>query len=143
MGSSPASRATQKTSRYHSRRSQSVKLYIIQYSYKLLTSHTSRNEWIYFYTRVFFLCTEHRDELTMPDDLVRHIHQINNVFERVVSTREAAIDAEGFLLLSTIGRENAESTAGDLIFDPVIFSEKLVCDLSRSHINLLYLVHCC
>ena len=75
----------------------------------------------------------------MPDDLVRHIHRINSVFERVVSTREAAIDAEGFLLLSSIGKEQAESSAGELVFDPVIFSEKLV---SLFQIHSLTYMYC-
>ena len=69
---------------------------------------------------------EHREEITLPDELIRRVKKINSVFEGVVSTREAALDAEGFQLLSTIGREQAESSSGELVFDPVIFTEKLV-----------------
>ena len=81
------------------------------------------------------LHTEHREEITLPDELVRRVKKINTVFEGVVSTREAALDAEGFQLLSTIGREQAESTTGELVFDPVIFAEKLV----RTGLLLSYL----
>ena len=56
-----------------------------------------------------------------------------------MSTREAAIDAEGFQLLSAIGKEQAECTAGELVFDPVIFAEKLVREGGGGGIELL----CC
>lgn len=51
---------------------------------------------------------------------------MNNVYMDVVTPREAAIDAEGFQLLSSIGKEQVESSVGELVFDPVVFAEKLV-----------------
>ena len=69
---------------------------------------------------------EHREEITKPQDLLPRVKDMNSVFEGVVSTREAAIDAEGFKLLSSIGKEQAEASAGELVFDPLIFAEKLV-----------------
>lgn len=48
------------------------------------------------------------------------------MYKDVVSTREAAIDAEGFQLLSSIGKKQVESSVGELVFDPVVFAEKLV-----------------
>ena len=51
------------------------------------------------------------------------------MFEGVVATREAAIDAEGFQLISAVGKEQAECSAGELVFDPVVFAEKLVTPL--------------
>ena len=45
----------------------------------------------------------------------------------VVAPREAAIDSEGFRLLSAIGREQVEATHGDLIqFDASNYAEQLV-----------------
>ncbi len=45
----------------------------------------------------------------------------------VVAPREAAIDSEGFRLLSSIGREQVEARHGDLIeFEASIYAEKLV-----------------
>ena len=47
--------------------------------------------------------------------------------KNVVAPREAAIDAEGFRLLSSIGREQVEATHGDLIqFDASNYAEQLV-----------------
>jgi len=44
-----------------------------------------------------------------------------------VATKEAAIDSEGFRLLSAIGREQVEAAHGNLIqFDNITFMEKLV-----------------
>ena len=51
---------------------------------------------------------------------------MNEVFLDMVAPREAAIDSEGFQLLSAIGREQVESKTGDLVFDPHLFTEKLV-----------------
>lgn len=63
---------------------------------------------------------------------------MNNVFKDVVSTREAAIDAEGFHLMSCIGKEQVESCVGDLVFDPVVFAEKLV---SLSSVTVYDVMH--
>lgn len=52
---------------------------------------------------------------------------MNEVFKDMVASREVAIDSEGFKLLSAIGREQVESKTGDLVFDPQLFTEKLVC----------------
>lgn len=70
--------------------------------------------------------SEHREEITLPDELVRRVKKMNDVFKDVVSTREAAIDAEGFHLMSCIGKEQVESSVGELVFDPIVFAEKLV-----------------
>lgn len=69
---------------------------------------------------------EHREEITLAGDLLRRLRKIDNVYKDVVSTREAAIDAEGFQLLSSIGKKQVESSVGELVFDPVVFAEKLV-----------------
>ena len=52
--------------------------------------------------------------------------QINKPFGDIVASREAAIDSEGFHMLSAIGRELATSRAGEAVFDPLLFTEKLV-----------------
>lgn len=62
----------------------------------------------------------------MPDEFVKHVKEMNTVYRDIVAPREAALDAEGFKLLSTIGREQAEASAGELVFDPLVFCEKLV-----------------
>lgn len=68
-----------------------------------------------------------RDEITLPDELIRNTHKLNQMLDRVVATREASIDSEGFRLLSAIGREQVESTHGELIrFDTIVYAEKLV-----------------
>ena len=44
-----------------------------------------------------------------------------------MASKEAAIDSEGFRLLSAIGREQVEATQGSLIqFDMTTYAEKLV-----------------
>ena len=78
---------------------------------------------------------EHREEITKPQDLLPRVKDMNSVFEGVVSTREAAIDAEGFKLLSSIGKEQAEASAGELVFDPLIFAEKLVSYFDNSELS--------
>lgn len=71
--------------------------------------------------------TGNRDDITLPEELLKRMKELNKVFLNVVGSREAAIDAEGLQLLSTIGREQVESTHSELInFDPVVFAEKLV-----------------
>ena len=52
---------------------------------------------------------------------------LNKLYKNVVATKEAAIDSEGFRLLSSIGREQVESTHGEMIqFDTAQFAEKLI-----------------
>ena len=75
---------------------------------------------------LLLLLPEHREEITLPDELVKRVHGMNEVFLDMVAPREAAIDSEGFQLLSAIGREQVESKTGDLVFDPHLFTEKLV-----------------
>ena len=71
--------------------------------------------------------------MSVPDDLVKNVKKLNSVFKDVVSTREAAIDAEGFQLLSAIGKELAETSAGELVFDPNVFAEKLVSESPKKN----------
>ena len=78
------------------------------------------------FTSRFSPLLEHREEITLPDELLRRVKSINKIFKKVEAPREAAIDAEGFQLLSAIAKEQVESCAGELVFDPIIFTEKLV-----------------
>ena len=65
--------------------------------------------------------------ITLPDELLKRLGGLNTINTNVVSSREASIDSEGIKLLSAIGREQAESSHGDLIrFDSVEYAEKLV-----------------
>ena len=57
---------------------------------------------------------------------MERVQGMNKVFSQVIASREAAIDAEGFQLLSAIGKEQVEGSAGRLIFDPILFTDKLV-----------------
>lgn len=52
---------------------------------------------------------------------------LNILYKDVVASKEAAIDSEGFRLLSAIGREQVEATQGSFIqFDTTSYAEKLV-----------------
>ena len=56
-----------------------------------------------------------------------HTENLDDIYEKVVASKEAAIDSEGIRLLSSIGREQVETTHGELIqFDTVSYAEKLV-----------------
>ena len=71
--------------------------------------------------------TERREEITLPDELIKQVNCLDNLKKNVVASREAAIDSEGFRVLSAIGREQVESVQGELVrFDPVVYAEKLV-----------------
>lgn len=70
---------------------------------------------------------ENRDDITLAAQLVSCVESLNAVFSDVVAPKEAAIDSEGFRLLSAIGREQVEATHGSLIrFDTTSYAEKLV-----------------
>ena len=74
-----------------------------------------------------FLLTERREEITLPDELIRQVSDLDNIFKDVVASREAVIDSEGFRILSAIGREQVDSVQGELIqFDTIVYAEKLV-----------------
>jgi len=71
--------------------------------------------------------TERREEITLPDELIKKVSELDNIFKDVVASREAVIDSEGFRILSAIGREQVDSVQGELIqFDTIVFAEKLV-----------------
>ncbi len=48
---------------------------------------------------------ENREDITIPEKLTEKLDNMNTLFSDVVAPKEAALDAEGFLLLSSIGRE--------------------------------------
>ena len=76
--------------------------------------------------------TERREEITLPDELIKQVNCLDNLKKNVVASREAAIDSEGFRVLSAIGREQVESVQGELVrFDPVVYAEKLVTYMGR------------
>lgn len=73
------------------------------------------------------LWTETRDEIALPEALTSHVDKLDSLYKDVVASKEAAIDSEGFCLLSAIGREQVEATHGSLIqFQTVTYAEKLV-----------------
>lgn len=73
------------------------------------------------------MCIGNRDDITIPDELIKRVASLDTIFENVVASKEAAIDSEGIRLLSSIGREQVETTHGELIqFDTVSYAEKLV-----------------
>ena len=68
-----------------------------------------------------------RDEITIPDELIKRVKSLDSIYAKVVASKEAAIDSEGIRLLSSIGREQVETTHGELIqFDTASYAEKLV-----------------
>ena len=71
---------------------------------------------------------ENREDITLPDELIKQVNKLDKYLHNdIVATKEAAIDSEGFRLLSAIGREQVESAHGNLIqFDNITFMEKLV-----------------
>ena len=78
-------------------------------------------------TVVGHFASGHRDEITIASELVRRVRDADKLFEEVVASREAAIDAEHFKMLSEIARERAQSARGELVtFDPIEYTEKLV-----------------
>ncbi len=73
----------------------------------------------------FDIFTGNREDITIPEKLVEKLETMNNLFSDVVAPKEAALDAEGFLLLSTIGREqvcsNKTIVSIYLVVDSVLF----------------------
>ena len=70
---------------------------------------------------------ENREDITLPEKLMKQVKCLDKLMTNVVASKEAAIDAEGFRLLSTIGREQVEATHGNLIqFDSSTYAEKLI-----------------
>ena len=70
---------------------------------------------------------ENRENITIPENLLSQVQALDSKFRDVVSTNEAAIDARGFRLISSIGREQVESLHGDMLqFDTNKFAEKLI-----------------
>lgn len=68
-----------------------------------------------------------RDEITLPDELLKRVDGLNELYKNVIAPREACIDSEGIRVLSAIGREQVESTQGEVVqFDSSVFAEKLV-----------------
>ena len=68
-----------------------------------------------------------RDAITLPDELLKRVDGLNELFKNVIAPREACIDSEGIRVLSAIGREQVESTQGEVVqFDTTVFAEKLV-----------------
>ena len=68
-----------------------------------------------------------RDDMSLSKGLMQHVSSLNKLLTDVVGSKEAAIDSEGFRLLSAIGREHVEATHGNLIqFDTATYTEKLV-----------------
>ena len=68
-----------------------------------------------------------RDDITIPDELIKRVKSLDTIYAKVVASKEAAIDSEGIRLLSSIGREQVETTHGELIqFDTASYAEKLV-----------------
>ena len=77
---------------------------------------------------------ENRDDISLPLELIKHVDSLNNLYSKVVASKEAAIDSEGFRLLSAIGREQVEATQGSLIqFDTTTYAEKLVTYMGGRH----------
>ena len=65
--------------------------------------------------------------MVLPEELLKHVCSLDELLNNVVATKEAAIDAEGFRLLSAIGREQVEQTHGSLVqFESTTYAEKLV-----------------
>lgn len=86
------------------------------------------NSYLFIHSSVHLsLLTERREEITLPDELIKQVNCLDSLNQNVVASREAAIDSEGFRVLSAIGREQVESVQGELVrFDPVVYAEKLV-----------------
>ena len=58
---------------------------------------------------------------------IKRIHSLDNIYADIVASKEAAIDSKAIRLLSSIGREQVETTHGELIqFDTTSYAEKLV-----------------
>lgn len=49
--------------------------------------------------------TENRDDITIPDELIKRVDSLDTIYQNIIASREAAIDSEGIRLLSSIGRE--------------------------------------
>ena len=75
----------------------------------------------------FTFLTEEREDITLPDQLLKHVKNLDKLLTDVVAPKEAAVDSEGFRLISAIGREQVEATHGSLVqFDTTTYAEKLV-----------------
>ena len=51
---------------------------------------------------------ENRDDITIPDELIKRVNSLDTIYQNIVASKEAAIDSEGIRLLSSIGREQVE-----------------------------------
>lgn len=68
-----------------------------------------------------------RDDITIPEELLKRLKKGDSLYEQVVSTREAVLDSENFKTLSEIACHQSENARGELIkFDPILFREKLI-----------------
>jgi hypothetical protein len=66
-------------------------------------SHTHTNT---LHTPNFlFYFTGNRDDITIPDELIKRVNSLDTIYQNIVASKEAAIDSEGIRLLSSIGRE--------------------------------------
>lgn len=75
----------------------------------------------------FTFLAEQREDITLPDQLLKHVKNLDKLLTDVVAPKEAAVDSEGFRLISAIGREQVEATHGSLVqFDTTTYAEKLV-----------------
>ncbi len=74
-----------------------------------------------------FLPSERREEITLPDELLKQLQKSDDLFKNIVSSREAALDSETLRTISEIAREQVETTTSEVInFDSVAFAERLV-----------------
>ena len=79
------------------------------------------------YAHDLYVHPENRDDITTPDDLIKQVDKLDTIYGNIIASKEAAIDSEGIRLLSAIGREQVETTHGELIqFDTATYAEKLV-----------------
>lgn len=70
---------------------------------------------------------ERREEITIPEELLKQLKKSDKLFPGIVSSREAALDSENIRVISEIAREQVETTTAEVInFDSVAFAEKLV-----------------
>ncbi len=70
---------------------------------------------------------ENREDITLPDQLLKHLRDLDKLNRNVVACKEAALDSECFRLISDVGRQQAEATHGSLLqFDTDTYAEKLV-----------------
>lgn len=89
--------------------------------------HSKQKEVGFVFHFIAHVLTENREDMKLPDQLLKDVRSLDKLMDNVVATKEAAIDAEGFRLLSAIGREQVEQTHGSLVqFEASTYAEKLV-----------------